>query len=151
MKQLHNVSQPGVTLGRLVVAAELIGRLTNQLAASHGLSRPRAELLAFARDHGPIVQRELSEALQCTPRNVTDLVDSLEAAGLVVRAAHPHDRRATLVNLTSKGQTLATQLRADETEFAARLFADLADDELEAFATILDWTIGRLRSSVQKV
>jgi hypothetical protein len=44
------------------------------------------------RGRSPMTQRQhvLSQALRCTPRNVTDLVDALEAAGLVVRGPASH-------------------------------------------------------------
>jgi DNA-binding MarR family transcriptional regulator len=47
-----------------------------------------------------MTQRQLSEALQCSPRNVTGLVDALGSDGLAERGAHPTDRRASLVALT---------------------------------------------------
>jgi hypothetical protein len=61
--------------------------------AEQGLTRPRAEVIWRLQRGGPATQRELSEALRCSPRNVTGLVDALEAAGLVTRSAHPTDGR----------------------------------------------------------
>jgi hypothetical protein len=54
-----------------------------------------------------MTQRQLSQVLRCTPRNVTGLLDALETAGLVARGRHPSDRPATLVHLTDEGTTLA--------------------------------------------
>jgi DNA-binding MarR family transcriptional regulator len=48
--------------------------------------------------------REVSDALQVSPRTVTDMIDSLEARGLVVRRPHLGDRRVTLLHLTEDGQ-----------------------------------------------
>src|SRR5919202_4091143 len=53
---------------------------------------------------GPIIMSDLGEELGVTPRNVTKLVDELEAEGLVRRLPHPSDRRATLLELTEQGR-----------------------------------------------
>ena len=44
---------------------------------------------------------DLADALEVTPRNITALVDSLEAEGVVRRLSHPTDRRVTLIELTA--------------------------------------------------
>jgi DNA-binding MarR family transcriptional regulator len=94
-----------------------------------------------------MTQRELSQALRCTPRNVTDLVDTLEAAGLVARGPHPTDRRATLVSLTERGQAAAARMQTDYRQFAAELFQDVPAAELAAFVRVVEHTLGRLRES----
>jgi DNA-binding MarR family transcriptional regulator len=43
---------------------------------------------------------------------VTNAVDRLEKAGLVVRSPHPTDGRTTLIELTSEGRTLAKRATA---------------------------------------
>jgi DNA-binding MarR family transcriptional regulator len=76
---------------------------------------------------------------------VTDLVDALEAAGLVARAPHPTDRRATLVSLTDAGKSDAARMQAEYATLAANLFADLQGEELDAFVRVVDHTLRRLR------
>jgi DNA-binding MarR family transcriptional regulator len=114
--------------------------------AERGLTRARAELLWHLHRRGPVMQRELSQALRCTPRNVTDLVDTLEAVGLVARGPHPTDRRATMVSLTEQGRTAAARLQAEYGKFARTLFADQDGQDLDAFARVVDNTLHRLRS-----
>ena len=126
MRQLHNrgnsLSGGGVVLERLFELALLLTDNMEQGLAERGLSRARAELLWRLRARSPMTQRELSQALRCTPRNVTDLVDALEAAGLVARGPHPTDRRATLVSLTDRGKAAAARMQTDYRQFAAELF-----------------------------
>jgi DNA-binding MarR family transcriptional regulator len=57
-------------------------------------------------------------------RNITGLVDGIEAAGLVERAPHLSDRRAILLTLTDDGATAVTALANDERRLARYLFAD---------------------------
>ena len=49
---------------------------------------------------------ELAEAAQVSKQTVGSIVDQLERAGYVERAADPRDRRARLVTITAKGQRL---------------------------------------------
>ena len=47
---------------------------------------------------------ELAQHLHIAPRSATEVVDALEAKGLVARSPDPSDRRATLVSLTDRGR-----------------------------------------------
>lgn len=79
-----------------------------------------------------MTQKELSQALRCTPRNVTGLLDALEDSGLVVRRPHPDDRRATLVDLTTRGKRASAAWAKGYAKLANTLFADLYSAELAA-------------------
>ena len=62
-------------------------------------------LLTFARS-GRLPMRTMGERLQLHPTSVTNIVDRLQADGLVRRVPHPTDRRATLVEITEAGAAL---------------------------------------------
>ncbi len=94
---------------------------------------------------GPMTQRELSDAVGVTPRNITGLVDALEACGHAVRNPHPSDRRATVVSLTDKGSETMDGVQDGYRESASRLFADLPEADLAAFLSVADRLIGRVR------
>jgi len=67
-----------------------------------GLSLPSFKLLlALSRQDRSM--REVSDILHLAPRTVTDIIDGLQARDLVVRRAHPSDRRITLLRLTEAG------------------------------------------------
>ncbi|MBN9097413.1 MULTISPECIES: MarR family transcriptional regulator [unclassified Pseudonocardia] len=71
----------------------------------HGLTFARYEalvLLTFSR-RGLLPMRVMGERLQLHPTSVTNIVDRLQADGLVRRTPHPTDRRATLVGITEAG------------------------------------------------
>ncbi len=80
-----------------------------------------------------------------SPRNVTVLLDALEATGLAARTRHPSDRRATLIQLTEKGAAAAGALATDQAEFARYLFGDLSQAELDRFLTTAGKLLTRLR------
>src|SRR5262245_35704261 len=116
MKSLHNVEDPpirvdaGLALDRLLEVAARLGDTMGRGMSDRGLTRARGALLFQLYRQGPTVQRVLSRALAVSPRNITGLVDGLEADGLVARAPHPTDRRATLVALTDVGKSTVAVL-----------------------------------------
>lgn len=134
-------------MDRLFDLAVVLGHLMNRDLAEHGLTPARAEVIWLLHNHGQLTQRELSQALKCTPRNVTGLVDALEAAGFVARTPHPTDRRAVLVTLTPHGETLVTTWRSDRDHGAAQLFADTSPADLTTFVTVLDRVLTNLRAT----
>lgn len=88
-----------------------------------GLTFARYELLTllhFSR-HGALPMAKASARLQVHPTSVTNAVDRLEKVGLVRRAPHATDRRATLVEITDEGHRLS--LEATE-KLNAEVFAD---------------------------
>ena len=52
----------------------------------------------------PLTLGELAERLSCVRSNITQLVDRLEADGLVKRMADPADRRSVRAELTPLGR-----------------------------------------------
>jgi DNA-binding MarR family transcriptional regulator len=72
----------------------------------HGLTFARYEalvLLTFSK-RGSLPMRVMGERLQLHPTSVTNIVDRLEAEGLVKRTPHPTDRRTTLAEITEAGR-----------------------------------------------
>jgi len=138
-------------LERLFELAVLLVDGMDRGLAEQGLTRARAELIWRLHRQGPMTQRALSQVLQCTPRNVTGLVDALEAGGLVVRQPHPTDRRATLVALTAPGERAAAAWQLGYQEVGAILFSELEPEELARFASTLDTLLQRLQSEAGKL
>jgi DNA-binding MarR family transcriptional regulator len=72
----------------------------------HGLTFARYEalvLLTFS-SRGSLPMRVMGERLQLHPTSVTNIVDRLEADGMVKRTPHPTDRRTTLAEITEAGR-----------------------------------------------
>lgn len=137
---------PQDALERLFELAALLVDGMDRGLGEHGLTRARAELIWRLHQRGPMTQRALSQTLQCTPRNVTGLVDALESGGLVARRPHPTDRRATLVALTKQGERAAADWQAGYQDVGKILFAELDPAELAAFAATLETLLLRLRN-----
>jgi DNA-binding MarR family transcriptional regulator len=68
-------------------------------------------LLTFSRS-GSLPLGKMGERLMIHPTSVTNIVDRLEAQGLVRRVDHPTDRRTTLCEITSEGRELVDKATA---------------------------------------
>ena len=110
------------------------------------LTPSRTHLLWELGQRGPVTQRVLADALKVTPRAITGLVDALVGCRLVTREAHPADRRATLVTLTTEGRTLTAKLKRDHRALARALFAQMSWREFDSFERGLADVITKLRA-----
>jgi len=87
--------------------------------------------------HGTMRLSELSDHLQVAPRTATEVVDALEARGLVRRRADPGDRRAILVEVTEHGAGVLAEIRAARGTEAGRVFGRLTQADRADLARLL--------------
>ena len=119
-------------LRELFQLAPSLERFRAEGMARRGLTQPRARLLRTLDEGGPQVMSELSRALDVTPRAVTALVDGLEADGLVRRCVHPHDRRATVVELTADGRRTCREMREGHIRLSEEILGGVSERDLTA-------------------
>ena len=110
-----------------------------------GVTYARMRLLGTLHCKGPQIMSDISDELGVTRRNVTALVDALEDEGLVRRTPHATDRRATVIELTSRGAETTDSMYDSHREAVAELFADLSEDERQELVRLL----GSLREALQ--
>jgi DNA-binding MarR family transcriptional regulator len=113
-----------------------------------GLTQPRTHLLWVLYHGGPVTQAQLAEAIGVTPRNVTTLVDALDATGFARREPHPTDRRAVLVHLTERGLSIMETMDAEHRTLGADLVAGLDDETVRVAADALQHVLAQLQALV---
>lgn len=87
---------------------------------------------------GELSARELADHADLTAATVTQMLEHLEAAGLVKRTRSDQDRRVVLSALTERGATVVAERHAQlEPRWQATL-AEFTDSELSAAARVLD-------------
>ena len=123
----------------------LLGHDMREALARDGLTESRAALLWHLEQRGPSTQRALADALDVSPRNVTGLVDALEATGFVQRTPHPQDRRATLVAFTDHGARTAAALARGKEALAGVLFDGMAPERYAGFVEAMTEVLTALR------
>ena len=101
---------PGMAAVTSVMRAQqILQSRVDEVLRDVDLTFARYELLMLLHfsSRGSLPLKKASERLQVHPTSVTNSVDRLEAAELVVRRPHPTDGRATLVELTEEGRRVA--------------------------------------------
>jgi DNA-binding MarR family transcriptional regulator len=116
-----------------ILIAELDGLLRR-----YGITFSRYEalvLLTFSRS-GSLPLSKIGERLQVHATSVTNVIDRLEAAGLVRREPNPRDGRGTLAVITDEGRRVADEATAvlNEARFGLRA---LGEADLDRLFTVL--------------
>lgn len=86
---------------------------------------------------GDVRVKDLAERLRIAPRSATEVVDQLEAKGLVRREADSTDRRATLIVATDAGQKLFADVQSERRDKSSEYFARLSIADRAELARIL--------------
>ncbi len=109
----HMVAATSLTRAHQLVIAAI-----NQALRPLGLTFARFEalrLLSFTRA-GELPLGKMGERLMVHPTSITNVIDRLEADGLVERVAHPNDRRTTLARITPDGRARVEKATAALTD-----------------------------------
>lgn len=130
------------TIDTTMLASRLrlaLGYLIRRLRAErHRFSLSQASVLGRLDRCGPSSIGDLAAAERVRPQSMTQIVDDLQADGLIERRADPGDGRRTLVELTAKGlQTLREDRREREGWLAKTIAEDLSPREQRLLADVL--------------
>ncbi|KGB82834.1 MAG: MarR family transcriptional regulator [Confluentimicrobium sp.] len=101
--------------------------------AGLGITPAEARILSALRRFGPVRQNILADRLGIAKMSATNFIDSLEAAGLVMREADPDDRRAKLVSLTDAADPILSQLATIGAETRSVARGGMSDAAWQAF------------------
>jgi DNA-binding MarR family transcriptional regulator len=110
-----------IVLDRLLEISELFQKDMARAFEGTPLTAARTRVLWELQHSGPSTQHSLATRLGVSPRNITGLVDALEAAGYVARSPHPSDRRATIVSLAASARRMMAEMQREHSELTAEL------------------------------
>jgi DNA-binding MarR family transcriptional regulator len=98
-------TQPTTHLTAILETAHALEAKLESALDEAGLSSAKYSVLSeLVRAGEPLPLSELAARLSCVRSNMTQLVDRLEADGLVRRVACPTDRRSVKAEITEEGQ-----------------------------------------------
>jgi DNA-binding MarR family transcriptional regulator len=145
---------PGFYIWRLSTKWRVaVDRALAPLDLTHAQYALLASLYAMHHDGAEPSQRALADRTGMEPLYVSKLARSLEAAGLVERAADPRDTRAVRLRLTDAGLTTTANAIAVVVELSDRLMAPLGglgsertDAFVRAVQTLLDVSLDTHRT-----
>lgn len=133
-------------IGRLNEVSSLIARdRLAPLFAHFGLQAGEFDVLATLRRSGSpyaLTPTALYEATMVTSGAMTNRLDRLEKAGLILRAPHPNDRRGIVVRLTKKGLALIDEAVAAHVANEHEILSGLTQTERETLSHLLEKLIG---------
>ncbi|MFF1878588.1 MarR family winged helix-turn-helix transcriptional regulator [Leifsonia sp. NPDC058230] len=137
------MTQQARVFDQLLQIAAILQKDMAQSFEGTGLTGARTHLLWELAALGPSPQNALAAALDVSARNVTGLVDALEAGGYVSRAPHPTDRRISVVSLTGLGEATMARMQREHQMLSEGLVDGLK--EVERIEGDLDELIRRLQ------
>lgn len=121
--------------GAMAAVRRLRGRETHRPGE---LSFAQYGLLFGLGEGGELSVRDLALTADLAPATVTQMLDSLEAAGLVERVRSQRDRRVVLISLTERGAELVTARRARFEPLWRRALDEFGEEQLLTAAAVLD-------------
>jgi DNA-binding MarR family transcriptional regulator len=137
---------PMLVLGRLNEASSLVARdRLAPLFARFGLQAGEFDVLATLRRSGQpyaLTPTALYEATMVTSGAMTNRLDRLEKAGLILRGPHPNDRRGIVVQLTENGLALIDAALTAHVANEHEILAGLTVAERDTLAGLLAKLIG---------
>ena len=135
-------------LDRLLEISELFQKDMTRAFDGTPLTAARTRLLWDLAHEGPSTQHALATRLEVSPRNITGLVDALEAGGYVTRSPHPTDRRSTIVSLAASAQRMMRRMQREHAELSADLLGAVEPADRPAFERGVDAVVARLRELI---
>ena len=110
-----------------------------------GLSIPRLAALERLADAGGVLPLgQLADRLSCVKSNVTQLVDRLEADGLVARELDPTDKRSCLAVMTDAGRRAREAGARVQRDAEDQLFEPLSAEDRDRLAGLIEKLNGPL-------
>ncbi|HEY4900042.1 MAG TPA: MarR family transcriptional regulator [Terriglobales bacterium] len=131
LKQARFANPQQEALLSLVVAANKLNDLVDEICKSHGLTRPQYNVLRILRGVHPKGHPRCEIAQRMVERapDITRLVDRLQDRGLVRRTRGGEDQRQAITHITAKGLKLLQAMQPEiELQTATRL-SKLSDQD----------------------
>ncbi|MDE2333180.1 MAG: MarR family transcriptional regulator [Rhodospirillales bacterium] len=130
------IAAVGAYVKLLRAARAVVGAVEPRLAAN-ALTTTQLGVLEALLHKGPMSQRELGRKVLTSAANMTDVLDKLQARGLIARCRASSDRRSVSVGLTDAGRALIEALFPRHAADIARAMSGLTRPELERLAALL--------------
>jgi MarR family transcriptional regulator for hemolysin len=125
-------------------AARLLTRRFYTEIHQYGITVPQWRVIAQLTETDQLSQIALARMIDTDQATVSDIVERLEANGLVTRVADPDDSRAKIVSLTKKAGMIIDEIRPAADEIYARAFEGISVGDQAALVSALTRLIANL-------
>ncbi|MCL4549609.1 MAG: MarR family transcriptional regulator [Bacteroidetes bacterium] len=120
---------------------------SNDNIKSFGLTQPQFAVIEVLGHLGPLKVGEICNKMLVSGGNMTLVLDNIEKLGYVERVPSKEDRRAILVQLTSKGSVLFNETFKVHAEHITKLMSVLNAEEQKSLGELLK----KLGTAVKKL
>lgn len=131
---------PMATCGQIWRTAEILRQQVNQNHHQYKMDSARADVLFTLRRQGKgnvLSPSELASEMMLSTSAMTNRLDKLEQAGLIIRLPDPKDRRGLKIALTNKGFALADQMVATHVKVEAKMLENLSKSDQKTLISLL--------------
>jgi len=126
-------------LSRLENSLLVIGKGMHEDRADHSGSSPaQNHVLMLLCTQGDMGIKQLAERLYVTSGAVTQHVDALEKAKLLVRQTNASNRREVIVKVNEKGKRAFEKVRKAKAKMLGKVFGNLDDNELHTLVELIE-------------
>ena len=115
-----------------------MGHEADQYLKSHGLSAADRAVLEFLHPDTALSVPEIASRYEVSRQHVQVTVNALVEDGFLELRSNPRHKRSPLIALTRVGRDLFAKIRRVEQTFVDALFADIAEDDIEAARRTLE-------------
>jgi MarR family 2-MHQ and catechol resistance regulon transcriptional repressor len=139
---MHGVDDPAIEAAvrayvKLTRAERAVSARLEKRLAAQGLTPTQLGVLELLLHKGACGQREIGRKVLTSAGNLTDVIDKLEARGLVFRVREAEDRRHVRVELTPAGRCRIEAVFPGHARDIAAAMGGLSTAELEQFSALL--------------
>ena len=118
------------SLGRQIyIVSQEMRNFAERVLKPYALTLEQFHLLKNMSLDAGMTQRQICNLTSKTPANMSRMLDRMESKGLAVRRVNPVDRRASLVFLTAKGESLVEEVLEEFESFSTKLTEGITETD----------------------
>ena len=125
-------------------------RNREQIGKDHDLSPSELRALFWIAEEGSVTPKDVASHMQMTTGGITSVTNRLVDSGLLLRTAHPNDRRSFYLELSAAGHKTMKIIHSDFRSMVAESTSALSPDELRAFEAALDTAAAEVNARAQR-
>ena len=118
----------------------------NERVGPHGLTTAQYTTLSILERGGELSNAQLARRAYMTPQSMSEMLEALEAKGLVERTPHPNHRRVFPAALTAKGRDTLAACNAAVDELENDMLAGLSPKQMTSLRTSLIVAVRALKA-----
>jgi len=147
LEDFHDPSGPRISyvIARLERA---VRKAINARVSEYGLTTLQYTTLSVLGRRGELSNAQLARRAYMTPQSMSEVIEALEAKGLITRSQHPSHRRVYPATLTAEGKRVLAACDAEVDAFEREMLAPLSPRERRALETGLVKAVRALRAGL---